>query len=158
MFQRISAACDCIEMTEFRFHLEQKWLRQRVGTCASRRRLTRAGGGMWKTLRPFTSSGHTVSSSPPSPFLTGTADAKPPTLPRYSHPRQTAAFKCAFQDHLMSFIKREKGFFSTRCEVVLKAIRAGFLACHDAMWKKLRTYNTVLLTLLAVYCTCSCRL
>ena len=42
----------------------------------------------------------------------------------------------------MSFIKREKGFFSTRCEVVLKAIRAGFLACHDAMWKKLRTYNT----------------
>lgn len=41
------------------------------------------------------------------------------------------------KDHLMSFIKREKGFFSTRCEVVLKAIRAGFLACHDAMWKKL---------------------
>ena len=43
-----------------------------------------------------------------------------------------------FQDHLMGFIKREKGFFSTRCDLVKKAIRAGFLACHEAMAKKLR--------------------
>lgn len=41
------------------------------------------------------------------------------------------------KDKLMSFIKKEKGFFSTRCDVVKKAIRAGFLACHQAMWKKL---------------------
>lgn len=41
------------------------------------------------------------------------------------------------KDHLMFFIKREKGFFSTRCELVKKAIRAGFLSCHDAMRKKL---------------------
>lgn len=40
------------------------------------------------------------------------------------------------KDHLMGFIKREKGFFSTKCDVVKAAIRAGFLACHDAMWKK----------------------
>lgn len=41
------------------------------------------------------------------------------------------------KDHLMGFIKKEKGFFSTRCELVKKAIRAGFLACHEAMAKKL---------------------
>jgi protein phosphatase 1D len=41
------------------------------------------------------------------------------------------------KDKLMGFIKKEKGFFSTRCDVVKKAIRAGFLACHQAMWKKL---------------------
>ena len=42
----------------------------------------------------------------------------------------------------MGFIKKEKGFFSTRCDVVKKAIRAGFLACHQAMWKKLRKWMT----------------
>ena len=38
----------------------------------------------------------------------------------------------------MSYIKKEKGFFSTQCNVVKKAIREGFLACHQAMLRKLR--------------------
>ena len=38
----------------------------------------------------------------------------------------------------MSYIKKEKGFFSTRCDIVKKAIRQGFLACHEAMHRKLR--------------------
>ena len=42
------------------------------------------------------------------------------------------------KDNLMSYIKKEKGFFSTRCDIVKKAIRQGFLACHEAMHRKLR--------------------
>ena len=43
----------------------------------------------------------------------------------------------------MSYIKKEKGFFSTRCDIVKKAIRAGFLACHQAMLRKLRKFLKV---------------
>lgn len=42
------------------------------------------------------------------------------------------------QSHLWDLIKKQRGFWSTDDEEVCAAIRKGFVACHHAMWKKLR--------------------
>lgn len=47
------------------------------------------------------------------------------------------------RDHLWGFIRKQKGFMSRDPEEVCAAIRKGFVACHQAMWKKLREYCTV---------------
>ncbi|XP_077338264.1 protein phosphatase 1D [Lithobates pipiens] len=41
------------------------------------------------------------------------------------------------RDHLWGFIRKQKGFMSRDPEEVCAAIRKGFVACHQAMWKKL---------------------
>lgn len=42
------------------------------------------------------------------------------------------------QHHLWDLIKKQRGFWSSDDEEVCAAIRKGFVACHHAMWKKLR--------------------
>ena len=42
-----------------------------------------------------------------------------------------------FQEHLMDFIVRQKGFWLEDDESVLKAIHEGFIQTHYAMWKEL---------------------
>lgn len=56
--------------------------------------------------------------------------------------RQAARFAKA---HLMSFIKQQKCFWSSRPENVKKAIHDGFIACHEAMRRKLKDWPTTLL-------------
>ena len=54
--------------------------------------------------------------------------------------REAAQFA---RDNLWEFIKKQRGFWSRCEEEVCCAIRKGFVACHHAMWKKLREYRTV---------------
>lgn len=49
------------------------------------------------------------------------------------------------QTHLWDLIKKQRGFWSTDDEEVCSAIRKGFIACHHAMWKKLRKLARVYL-------------
>lgn len=49
--------------------------------------------------------------------------------------REAALFA---RDHLWDFIKKQRGFWSNDDEEVCAAIRKGFVACHYAMWRKLR--------------------
>lgn len=42
------------------------------------------------------------------------------------------------QNNLWDILKRQKGFWSKDHEEVCAAIRKGFIACHHAMWKRLR--------------------
>lgn len=53
------------------------------------------------------------------------------------------------QTHLWDLIKKQRGFWSSDDEEVCAAIRKGFIACHHAMWKKLRKLSSVYLFLLA---------
>ena len=67
-----------------------------------------------------------------------------------TRPRRSVAFFAVFdghggreaalfaRDHLWEFIKKQRGFWSKDYEDVCAAIRKGFVACHHAMWKKLR--------------------
>ena len=43
----------------------------------------------------------------------------------------------AFQEHLMDFIVRQKSFWGSDDESVLRAIHEGFVQTHQAMWKEL---------------------
>lgn len=52
--------------------------------------------------------------------------------------REAAQFA---RDYLWEFIKKQRGFWSKDDEEVCAAIRKGFVACHHAMWKKLRKLN-----------------
>ena len=52
--------------------------------------------------------------------------------------REAAQFA---RDNLWEFIKKQRGFWSKCEEEVCSAIRKGFVACHHAMWKKLREYR-----------------
>ena len=45
-----------------------------------------------------------------------------------------------FQEHLMDFIVRQKGFWAEDDDSVLKAIHEGFLQTHYAMWKELEKW------------------
>lgn len=47
------------------------------------------------------------------------------------------------RDHLWSFIRKQKGFMSRDPQEVCAAISKGFIACHHAMWKKLREYTVM---------------
>ena len=42
-----------------------------------------------------------------------------------------------FQEHLMDFIVRQKGFWAEDDDSVLKAIHEGYIQTHYAMWKEL---------------------
>lgn len=82
-------------------------------------------------------------SSCTEPILDGERSAKTRT-------RRSVAFFAVFdghggreaalfaRDHLWEFIKKQRGFWSKDYEEVCAAIRKGFVACHHAMWKKLR--------------------
>ena len=56
--------------------------------------------------------------------------------------RQAARFA---KHHLMSFIRQQKCFWSSRPENVKKAIHDGFIACHEAMRRKLSDWPKTLL-------------
>lgn len=49
--------------------------------------------------------------------------------------REAAQFA---RDYLWECIKKQRGFWSDCDREVSSAIRKGFVACHHAMWKKLR--------------------
>lgn len=49
--------------------------------------------------------------------------------------REAAQFA---RDYLWEFMKKQRGFWSDCDREVCAAIRKGFVACHHAMWKKLR--------------------
>lgn len=49
--------------------------------------------------------------------------------------REAAQFA---RDYLWEFMKKQRGFWSDCDREVCSAIRKGFVACHHAMWKKLR--------------------
>lgn len=52
--------------------------------------------------------------------------------------REAAQFA---QDYLWEFLKKQRGFWSDSDREVCSAIRKGFVACHHAMWKKLRKFT-----------------
>lgn len=53
--------------------------------------------------------------------------------------REAAQFA---RDYLWEFMKKQRGFWSDCDREVCSAIRKGFVACHHAMWKKLRKFFT----------------
>lgn len=67
--------------------------------------------------------------------------------------RRSVAFFAVFDGHggseaaqfardcLWEYIKKQRGFWSNCDREVCSAIRKGFVACHHAMWKKLRKCN-----------------
>lgn len=57
--------------------------------------------------------------------------------------REAAQFA---RDYLWDFIKKQRGFWSDCDREVCSAIRKGFVACHHAMWKKLRKFTNTLLS------------
>lgn len=52
--------------------------------------------------------------------------------------REAAQFA---RENLWGFIKKQKGFGSAEPAEVCAALRKGFIACHRAMWKKLRKFK-----------------
>ena len=52
--------------------------------------------------------------------------------------REAAQFA---RDYLWEFMKKQRGFWSDCDREVSSAIRKGFVACHHAMWKKLRKFT-----------------
>lgn len=77
------------------------------------------------------------------------APAQPGAAPRS---RRSVAFFAVFdghggreaaqfaRDYLWEFMKKQRGFWSDCDREVCSAIRKGFVACHHAMWKKLRKF------------------
>ena len=67
----------------------------------------------------------------------------------YTTPNVTLAFKCnaskicfwLFQDHLMDAITKQKNFWSDDDDLVLKAIREGFLSTQQNMWNDLPSWK-----------------
>ncbi len=57
--------------------------------------------------------------------------------------REAAQFA---RDYLWEFMKKQRGFWSDCDREVCSAIRKGFVACHHAMWKKLRKFTNTLLS------------
>lgn len=89
--------------------------------------------------------------SPPRSGVTGVEnDEAERTAVKNSRRSRAVAFYAVFdghggpdaaryaQTHLWDLIKKQRGFWSTDDEEVCAAIRKGFIACHHAMWKKLR--------------------
>lgn len=52
--------------------------------------------------------------------------------------REAAQFA---RDYLWEFVKKQRGFWSDCDREVCSALRKGFVACHHAMWKKLRKFT-----------------
>ncbi len=79
----------------------------------------------------------------------------PPLAPQgtASRSRRSVAFFAVFdghggreaaqfaRDYLWEFMKKQRGFWSDCDREVCSAIRKGFVACHHAMWKKLRKFT-----------------
>lgn len=69
--------------------------------------------------------------------------------------RRSVAFFAVFDGHggceaaqfardcLWEFVKKQRGFWSDCDREVCSALRKGFVACHHAMWKKLRKFTDV---------------
>lgn len=57
--------------------------------------------------------------------------------------REAAQFA---RDYLWEFVKKQRGFWSDCDREVCSALRKGFVACHHAMWKKLRKFTDMLST------------
>lgn len=84
--------------------------------------------------------------TPGGPSLT---PAQPSTV---SRPRRSVAFFAVFdghggceaaqfaRDYLWELLKKQRGFWSECDQEVCAALRKGFVACHHAMWKKLRKF------------------
>lgn len=76
--------------------------------------------------------------------------------PPRDRPRRSVAFFAVFDGHggseaaqfardcLWEYIKKQRGFWSDCDREVCSAIRKGFVACHHAMWKKLRKFGKAL--------------
>uniref|UniRef100_A0A8C7K7S5 PPM-type phosphatase domain-containing protein n=1 Tax=Oncorhynchus kisutch TaxID=8019 RepID=A0A8C7K7S5_ONCKI len=83
----------------------------------------------------------------------GNMESTPAATKSDNHPQRSVAFFAVFdghggreaaqfaRDYLWEFIKKQRGFWSKDDEEVCAAIRKGFVACHHAMWKKLRKLN-----------------
>lgn len=54
--------------------------------------------------------------------------------------REAAQFA---RDYLWEFVKKQRGFWSDCDREVCSALRKGFVACHHAMWKKLRKFTPI---------------
>ena len=54
--------------------------------------------------------------------------------------REAAQFA---REYLWEFMKKQRGFWSDCDREVCSAIRKGFVACHHAMWKKLRKFTSL---------------
>lgn len=83
----------------------------------------------------------------------GPRAAEEGTLPPGRPPSRSVAFFAVCDGHggreaaqfawenLWGFIKKQKGFGSAEPAAVCAALRKGFIACHRAMWKKLRKFQ-----------------
>ena len=72
--------------------------------------------------------------------------------------RRSVAFFAVFDGHggceaaqfarnyLWDFVKKQRGFWSDCDREVCSALRKGFVACHHAMWKKLRKFTDASVT------------
>lgn len=85
--------------------------------------------------------------------LPGSPSPHPAQSNAASHSRRSVAFFAVFdghggreaaqfaRDYLWEFMKKQRGFWSDCDREVCSAIRKGFVACHHAMWKKLRKFT-----------------
>uniref|UniRef100_A0A674B282 Protein phosphatase, Mg2+/Mn2+ dependent 1D n=1 Tax=Salmo trutta TaxID=8032 RepID=A0A674B282_SALTR len=68
-------------------------------------------------------------------------DSTPAATKSDNRPRRSVAFFAVFDGHGGREAAQFRGFWSKDDEEVCSAIRKGFVACHHAMWKKLRKLN-----------------
>lgn len=86
-------------------------------------------------------------------------ESPPPAQPSpASRSRRSVAFFAVFDGHggreaaqfareyLWEFMKKQRGFWSDCDREVCSAIRKGFVACHHAMWKKLRKFTSTFIS------------
>lgn len=105
------------------------------------------------SCEPERTEGPNVSEGSPLPGGQSPSLDKPSTATRS---RRSVAFFAVFDGHggreaaqfareyLWEFMKKQRGFWSDCDREVCSAIRKGFVACHHAMWKKLRKlFNTL---------------
>ena len=58
------------------------------------------------------------------------------------------------RDHLWDLLRTQRGFWSRDDEEVCAALRKGFIACHHAMWKKLRESTRRSVCVMCFYVGC----
>jgi len=117
------------------------------------------GGGKPTTLTTIATSGESEK-KPAGTTTTTTTAAAAAAAPHTTttttttvNTRKSVAFFAVFdghggqeaahfaRDHLWDILKAQKGFWSRDHDEVRAALRKGFVACHYAMWKKLRESN-----------------
>lgn len=132
-----------------------------VGSVAGEAHLDRTGKTEGSPLVPDTSSGTVRAENERGSVETSLHGgqspprAQPSAAPRS---RRSVAFFAVFdghggreaaqfaRDYLWEFMKKQRGFWSDCDREVCSAIRKGFVACHHAMWKKLRKFPDTLLS------------